>query len=300
MTRIRSPTDRRPEISGRAWLWAPRSGRDKYFDKMGNPLWSLRRTLISTSSLRSWSSLFRTSTARRASTAAWGGGSTPTTPTASDFRVIQFTPPGSGCSVIFGKDVTGAAPGSAQGLYLIVSDIKAARDELISRGVEISEVFHDANGVYAGTDEPYLFGRRRVGGLDPEHRSYRSFASFRDPDGNGWLLQEITCDCPDAWTRTARPSPRRPSLRPRSDARRPRTASTRSGPANPIRTGRIGTPTTSSGSRSARSCRHERRIRLSSSSAAARRETLRRRARRWRVACRADQLQDSSLMPGRK
>jgi catechol 2,3-dioxygenase-like lactoylglutathione lyase family enzyme len=108
------------------------------------------------------------------------------------FRVIQFTPPGSGCSIIFGQNVTAAVPGSAQGLYLIVSDIEAARGELIGRGVEISEVFHDADGVYAGTDEPYLFGRRRVGGLDPEHRSYRSFASFRDPDGNGWLFQEIT------------------------------------------------------------------------------------------------------------
>jgi catechol 2,3-dioxygenase-like lactoylglutathione lyase family enzyme len=83
------------------------------------------------------------------------------------FRVIQFTPPGSGCSVIFGKNVTAAAPGSAQGLYLIVSDIGAARDEMMSRGVEISEVFHDADGAYAGTNEPYLFGRRRVGGLDP-------------------------------------------------------------------------------------------------------------------------------------
>ncbi len=112
------------------------------------------------------------------------------------FRVVQFTPPGSGCSVIFGKNVTGAAPGSAQGLYLIVSDIKAARDGLISRGVEISEVFHGADGVYAGTDEPYLFGRRRVRGLDPEHRSYRSFVSFRDPDGNGWLLQEIIVRLP--------------------------------------------------------------------------------------------------------
>ena len=112
------------------------------------------------------------------------------------FRVIQFTPPGSGCSVIFGKHVTGAAPGSAQGLYLVVSNIKFARDELLSRGAEISEVFHDADGVYAGTDEPYLFGRRRVGGLDPEHRSYRSFASFRDPDGNGWLFQEITTRLP--------------------------------------------------------------------------------------------------------
>jgi catechol 2,3-dioxygenase-like lactoylglutathione lyase family enzyme len=109
-----------------------------------------------------------------------------------DFRVIQFTPPGSGCSVIFGKNVTAAAPGSAQGLYLIVSNIAAARDELLARGVKISEVFHDAGGVYAGPDEPYLFGRLRVSGADPEHRSYRSFASFSDPDGNGWLFQEIT------------------------------------------------------------------------------------------------------------
>jgi catechol 2,3-dioxygenase-like lactoylglutathione lyase family enzyme len=114
----------------------------------------------------------------------------------SDFRVIQFTPPGSGCSVIFGKNVTGAAPGSARGLYLIVSDITAARAELLGRGVKISEVFHDASGVYAGPDEPFLFGRLRVSGLDPEHRSYRSFASFSDPDGNGWLFQEITTRLP--------------------------------------------------------------------------------------------------------
>jgi catechol 2,3-dioxygenase-like lactoylglutathione lyase family enzyme len=109
-----------------------------------------------------------------------------------DYRVIQFTPPGSGCSVIFGKNVTAATPGSARGLYLIVSDIEAARDELLGRGVEVSEVFHDAGGVYAGTDEPYLFGRVRVSGPDPDHRSYRSYASFRDPDGNGWLFQEVT------------------------------------------------------------------------------------------------------------
>src|SRR6202022_2313125 len=75
-----------------------------------------------------------------------------------DFRVIQFTPPGSGCSVIFGKNVTPAAPGSAQGLHLIVSDIEAACDELLDRSVEISELFHDATGVYAGTDDPSLFG----------------------------------------------------------------------------------------------------------------------------------------------
>jgi hypothetical protein len=110
--------------------------------------------------------------------------------------VIQFTPPGSGCSVIFGKNVTAAAPGSAQGLYLIVSDIGTARDELVGRGVEISEVFHDAGGVHAGTDEPYLFGRLRVSGPDSEHRSYRSYASFSDPDGNGWLFQEVTVRLP--------------------------------------------------------------------------------------------------------
>jgi catechol 2,3-dioxygenase-like lactoylglutathione lyase family enzyme len=112
-----------------------------------------------------------------------------------NFRVIQFTPPGSGCSVIFGKNVTAAAPGTAQGLYLIVSDVAAARDELLGRRVKVSEVFHN-EGVYVGSDEPYLFGRVRVAGPDPEHRSYRSFASFNDPDGNGWLFQEITARLP--------------------------------------------------------------------------------------------------------
>jgi catechol 2,3-dioxygenase-like lactoylglutathione lyase family enzyme len=113
----------------------------------------------------------------------------------SDFRVIQFTPPGSGCSVIFGRNVTGAAPGSAQGLYLIVSDVGAARQEFLNRGVAVSEVFHGETS-YSGPDEPYLFGRVRVNGPDPEHRSYRSFASFHDPDGNGWLFQEITTRLP--------------------------------------------------------------------------------------------------------
>jgi catechol 2,3-dioxygenase-like lactoylglutathione lyase family enzyme len=114
----------------------------------------------------------------------------------NDFRIIQFTPPGSGCSVIFGKNVTAAAPGSAQGLYLIVSDVAAVRADLLNRDIKVSEVFHDALGVYAGPDEPYLFGRLRVSGPDPDHRSYRSFASFRDPDGNGWLLQELTQRAP--------------------------------------------------------------------------------------------------------
>jgi catechol 2,3-dioxygenase-like lactoylglutathione lyase family enzyme len=108
-----------------------------------------------------------------------------------DFRVIQFTPPGSQCSVIFGKNVTAAAPGSAQGLYLIVSDIAATRAQLLGLGVKVSEVFHN-EGVYTGPDEPYLFVRMRVSGPDSEHRSYRSFASFHDPDGNGWLFQELT------------------------------------------------------------------------------------------------------------
>ena len=113
-----------------------------------------------------------------------------------DWRGIQFTPPGSGCSVIFGKNLTPAAPGSAQGLYLIASDIESAREDLLRRGVKISEVFHDAGKVHVGTDETYLFGRRRISGPDPEHGSYRSFASFSDPDGNGWLVQEVKTRLP--------------------------------------------------------------------------------------------------------
>ena len=109
----------------------------------------------------------------------------------NDWRGVQFTPPGSGCSVIFGKNVTTAAPGSTQGLYLAVSDIESARKDLLGRGIEVSEVFHGSN-VHTGSDEPYLFGRLRASGPDPAHTSYSSFASFRDPDGNGWLFQEIT------------------------------------------------------------------------------------------------------------
>ena len=175
-----------------------------------------------------------------------------------DYRVIQFTPPGSGCSVIFGKNVTAAAPGSAQGLYLIVSDIEAARNELLGRGIEISEVFHDAGGVYAGTDEPYLFGRVRVGGQDPEHRSYRSFASFSDPDGNGWLLQEVTARLPGrvdtAYTTFASSTELAAALRRAG----PPMANTRSGQADSVtRTGRTGTPSTWWRSRPASRCRSE-------------------------------------------
>lgn len=113
-----------------------------------------------------------------------------------DFRVLQFTPPGSACSVIFGTNVTGAAPGSAQGLYLIVPDVAAAREDLLARGIEVSDVFHDGAGAHEGPDEPYLFGRVRAAGRHPEGSSYRSFASFRDPDGNGWLFQEVTTRLP--------------------------------------------------------------------------------------------------------
>jgi catechol 2,3-dioxygenase-like lactoylglutathione lyase family enzyme len=113
-----------------------------------------------------------------------------------DWRGVQFTPPGSGCSIIFGKNVTAAPPGSAEGLYLVVPDIEAERNDLRRRGIEVSEVFHGGGTVYNGPDEPYLFGRIRVSGPDPEHGSYRSFASFRDPDGNKWLLQEITTRLP--------------------------------------------------------------------------------------------------------
>jgi catechol 2,3-dioxygenase-like lactoylglutathione lyase family enzyme len=106
-----------------------------------------------------------------------------------DFRLIQFTPPGSGCSIQFGTNLTPAPPGSAQGLYLIVSDVVTARDGLLAEGVEVSEVFHEgrpgARFHPAGADD-------RVSGPAPDHKSYGSLASFSDPDGNGWLLQEVT------------------------------------------------------------------------------------------------------------
>jgi catechol 2,3-dioxygenase-like lactoylglutathione lyase family enzyme len=101
------------------------------------------------------------------------------------FRVVQFTPPGSPASIHFGKGLTSAAPGAAQNLYLVVSDIEAARAELVERGAKVGDVFHRA-----GPGQPPVNGR------DPARRSYVSFASFRDPDGNAWLLQEITARLP--------------------------------------------------------------------------------------------------------
>jgi catechol 2,3-dioxygenase-like lactoylglutathione lyase family enzyme len=105
----------------------------------------------------------------------------------NEFRIVQFTPPGSACSIHFGTAIAGvapAAPGSAQGLYLVVSDIEAARVELVDRGVDVSGVFHRVGG------------GDRLSGPDPERRSYGSLASFNDPDGNGWLLQEVTARLP--------------------------------------------------------------------------------------------------------
>jgi catechol 2,3-dioxygenase-like lactoylglutathione lyase family enzyme len=109
------------------------------------------------------------------------------------FRVVQFTPPGSGCSVQFGTQITTAAPGSASGLYLIVSDIAAGREERVALGVEVSEVFHPgAPGAQFQPDG----SSGRVGAPAPDHASYSSFATFSDPDGNGWLLQEVTTRLP--------------------------------------------------------------------------------------------------------
>jgi catechol 2,3-dioxygenase-like lactoylglutathione lyase family enzyme len=108
------------------------------------------------------------------------------------FRVVQFTPPGSGCSVQFGTKITTAAPGSAQGLYLIVSDVEAARKRLVGRGIDVSEVFHASKP--GAQFRPESDGR--VSGPDPARRGYFSFATFNDPDSNTWLFQEITTRLP--------------------------------------------------------------------------------------------------------
>jgi catechol 2,3-dioxygenase-like lactoylglutathione lyase family enzyme len=113
-----------------------------------------------------------------------------------DFRLIQLTPPGSGCSIQFGKNLTSAAPGSVGDIHLVVADIDTTRAELASRGIEISEVYHCSNGIACRYREigdlvPGAGLDGREGGRDPDGRSYSSFASFSDPDGNGWVLQEI-------------------------------------------------------------------------------------------------------------
>lgn len=107
-----------------------------------------------------------------------------------DWRVVQLTPPGSPCSIFIGKDLTSATPGSVQGTFLVVDDIQAARSELVAQGADPSEVFHfDGPLRVTGTEG-------RAAGLDPERRSYSSWVSFSDPDGNGWLVQEVTARRP--------------------------------------------------------------------------------------------------------
>ncbi|MEJ8662113.1 MULTISPECIES: VOC family protein [Streptomyces] len=114
-----------------------------------------------------------------------------------DYRLVHFTPPGSGCSIIFGKGMISADPGTTQGLYLIVSDVEQARAELVGRGIKVSEVFHDAGGLLhhgheAGDAVHRDAGQERIPGPHPDRTSYASYATFSDPDGNGWVLQEIT------------------------------------------------------------------------------------------------------------
>jgi len=108
-----------------------------------------------------------------------------------DWRVVQLTPPGSPCSVIFGKGITTVAPGSAQGMFLVVDDIDAARADLVAGGAAVSEVFHFEGGGFHATG-----AEGRATGHDPSGQSYRTWASFSDPDGNGWLLQEIKTRLP--------------------------------------------------------------------------------------------------------
>jgi catechol 2,3-dioxygenase-like lactoylglutathione lyase family enzyme len=119
--------------------------------------------------------------------------------TSEEFRVVQFTPPGSEASIIFGKGVTAGTPGSIEDLQLTVDDLDKARDQLVAAGVEVSEIFHDEGGVFhhGGTEA-------RVTGPAPERADYGSFASFRDPDGNGWLLQEIRVRLPGRVTTATR------------------------------------------------------------------------------------------------
>jgi catechol 2,3-dioxygenase-like lactoylglutathione lyase family enzyme len=107
-----------------------------------------------------------------------------------DFRLVQFTPPGSGCSIQFGTNIASGAPGSAQSLYLVVPDIEAARGELLAHGVEVGEVFHE------GAPGARFHDPGRAPGPAPDRDTYGSFAAFSDPDGNGWLLQEITTRLP--------------------------------------------------------------------------------------------------------
>ncbi len=117
-----------------------------------------------------------------------------------DWRAVHLTPPGSECSIMFGTGLTAAAPGSVQGLYLVVPDIEQAREELVGRGIQVSEVFHDAKGLFfhghADGDVSHSGVQARLAGRHPERADYGSYATFRDPDGNGWVLQEVRTRAP--------------------------------------------------------------------------------------------------------
>ena len=104
-----------------------------------------------------------------------------------DYRIVQFTPPGSGCSIMFGTGITTAEPGSLQGLHLIVSDVVAVRDRLVAEGIDVGELFHDDGGIFHHIDAGKI-----ADGPNPDRKSYASYASFTDPDGNGWVFQEVT------------------------------------------------------------------------------------------------------------
>ena len=136
------------------------------------------------------------SIAPSSSTPPSAGASTPTSPALTTFASSSSRLPAPAAPSSSARTSLPPHPVPPKGLYLIVSDIEAARNELLAHGVKVSEIFHGAANIYTGTDEPYLFGRHRVSGRDPEHGSYRSFASFSDPDGNGWLFQEITTRLP--------------------------------------------------------------------------------------------------------
>ncbi len=162
-------------------------------------------------------------------------------------RIVQFTPPGSGCSVTFGEGLTAAAPGSAEA-GLTVSDIEAAHAELVDRGIDASEVWHG----------PPFPPEARVAGPDPEHASYGSFCSFSDPDGNTWLVHEVTTRLPAGSTALRRRSHRRRTWWERFSAPKPLTASTRGALDSQTRTGPPGTPRTWWPSSTGWSCRPER------------------------------------------
>ena len=151
----------------------------------------------------------------------------------SDFRVVQVTPPGSGCSISFGKGVTAAAPASFRG-GLIVSNIEAAHKELVARGINPSEVFHGSPFSPAG----------RISGPDPERQSYRSYVSFEDPDGNAWIVQEVTRRLPGRIDPATATFTSANELAARCGARLPPTTNTRSATGRAMPTGRTGTQRT--------------------------------------------------------